>query len=64
MRGPELRLLVRSLRTKNYEKLPLRKHLAPLASRQESAARQFSPEEELIEGKEPHRQDQSDKEPL
>lgn len=64
MRGPELRLLVRSLRTKNYEKLPIRKHLAALASRQESKARQLPPEEESVEGEEPHGQDESDSEPF
>lgn len=64
MRGPELRLLVRSLRTKNYEKLPIRKHLVALASRQEGEARELSPEEEFAEGKESHGKDEPNSEPL
>ncbi len=64
MRGPELRFLVRSLRTKNYEKLPIRKHLAALASRQEGEARELPPEEEFVEGEESHGQDESDSQSL
>lgn len=60
MRGPELRLLVRSLRTKNYEKLSIRKHLAALAPRQEGETRGLPPEEKPVEGEEPHWQDESD----
>lgn len=37
MRGPDLKKLVRSLRTKSYEKLPIRKHLDTLIQKSESA---------------------------
>lgn len=60
MRGPELRLLVRSLRTNHHEKLSIRKHLASLTSRQESEAHKISPENESPLGEEPHGQNESD----
>ena len=64
MRGPELRFLVRSLRTKNYEKLSIRKHMAALAPRQEGEARELPPPKKPFEGKEPYWQDESDSEHL
>lgn len=62
MNGPELRLLVRSLRTKTYASLSISKHLAALTAGQESSPREVPPEEEPHQGPEPHGQDDTDSE--
>ena len=61
MRGPDLRKLVRSLRTKSYEKLSIRKHLAALAPRSTSQSGGVPPEEKSDRGEEPHREVERDK---
>jgi len=56
MPQPDFRKLLRSLSTKSYEKLPLRKHMATLASRQEGEKGRLSSPQELGAGNEPHRE--------
>lgn len=62
MNGPELRLLVRSLRTKTYASLPISKHLAALTAGQKGTPREIPPEEEPHQGPESHGQDDTDSE--
>ena len=54
MRGPDLKKLVRSLRTKSYEKLPIRKHLATLAQRSESSGDSVPSTQKFDRRQEPH----------
>lgn len=54
MRGPDLKKLVRSLRTKSYEKLPIRKYLVTLAQRSESSVDTVPSKQEFGSRKEPH----------
>lgn len=56
MRGPDLRRLVRSLRTKSYEKLQIRKHLAAITPRAASAESDISSKKESDPGPKPHGQ--------
>lgn len=56
MRGPNLRKLIRSLRTKSYEKLSLRKYLDALPARPASPASGVPREQEPDLGSKPHRE--------
>lgn len=61
MRGPNLRKLVRSLRTKSYEKLSIRKHLAALSKGSAWALLEISQTQEFDPGQKSHRQIKFDK---
>lgn len=60
MRGPELRLLIRSLRTKDYASIPIQKHMAALSLRKESEACTIPSKQESACGEESYGQDNSD----
>lgn len=54
MRGPDLKKLVRSLRTKSYEKLSIRRYLLALERGQAGQTGVISSQEEPDSGQEPH----------
>ena len=54
MRGPDLKKLVRSLRTKSYEKLSIRRYLAAFERGQAGQTGVISSQEELDSGQKPH----------
>ena len=60
MRGPNLVKLIRSLRTKSYEKLQIRKHLSSITSREEGTVRDISPKQKSSHRKESHGEIKSD----
>ena len=60
MRGPNLIKLIRSLRTKSYEKLQIQKHLSSITSREKGADRDISPEQKSSDRKESHGEIESD----
>ncbi|GAN97725.1 hypothetical protein Geu3261_0238_002 [Komagataeibacter europaeus NBRC 3261] len=60
MRGPELVRLVRSLRTKSYEKLQIQKHMVALGKRAAGQDRELQSQENALSRDEPHRQIESD----
>jgi len=64
MRGPNLIKLIRSLRTKSYEKLYIQKHLALLASRPSGEIDRVSSVQELDSRIESHREIEPDKAPV
>lgn len=64
MRGPDLKLLVRSLRTRSYEKLSIQKYMDAVVPRQEGEVVGFSSQKEFDFGKKPYRKVQSDKDDL
>lgn len=54
MRGPDLKKLIRSLRTKSYEKIPIRKNLATLLQRSESTGDRIPSTQEFGRRQESH----------
>jgi hypothetical protein len=60
MRGPNLRKLVRSLRTKSYEKLSIQKYLSPIPPGEEGAAGGISSEQESTDRKKSYREIEPD----
>lgn len=54
MQKPELRKLVRSLRTKSHEKLEINKYYNSFSQRRKSKEGDFSSQEKSISGKESH----------
>jgi len=60
MRGPELARLVRSLRTKSYEKLQVQKHMDALRKRAAREVGELQSEKDVVGGDEPHRQVEPD----
>lgn len=64
MRGPDLKKLVRSLRTKSYEKLSIRRYLVALERGQAGQTSVISSQEEPDSGQESHGEVNDHQEPV
>ncbi len=64
MRGPNFRKLIRSLRTKSYEKLHIRQLMDTVSQRASSEVRDIQPSEEFDIRKKSHGQIEHDQDPL
>ena len=56
MPQPNLRILIRSLRTRSYEKLEIQKFAAPLRTREEGPQNRLPSQQKLDFGDEPRRE--------